>query len=245
MIPKRIHMCYHWEAPPEWVLASVDEFAAMNPDYEMIFWDHIPKNMPTAIHEALTLAPTCRFKSDLVRYWLLQQHGGIYVDVDCRPVKPFDDDLLEHDAFCARYGDYNGNHCSADNFFMGCVANHHAIKAAIARCFSPSAWSEPKRYFGTINVLMDNNLDATAGLDLLDWHAVRACFFDSEQQELLTLPRVPLAQGPEYVKHYEAHGCGDIDMSTEHMRIQRALAKCKRPKREAKRLEAMKRDGVI
>ena len=85
MMPKTIHLTYHWDDPPLWVKRNVAEFVAMHPGWEVRFWTDLPIGMPQAIHDALAWAPTRRFQSDLVRYWILQQYGGIYVDVDCRP----------------------------------------------------------------------------------------------------------------------------------------------------------------
>ena len=56
--------------------------------------------------------------SDLVRMELLNEHGGIYLDCDTFPVKPFDEELLSTGRFCvARH--YESNSIFPDNYFIG------------------------------------------------------------------------------------------------------------------------------
>jgi mannosyltransferase OCH1-like enzyme len=56
--------------------------------------------------------------SDLVRMELLNEFGGIYLDCDTFPVKPFDESLLETGRFCVSRH-YEGNNVFPDNYFMG------------------------------------------------------------------------------------------------------------------------------
>ena len=55
--------------------------------------------------------------SDVLRLELLNRHGGIYVDLDTFPIKPFDDSLLSNTFFAIRR--FNGKGFFYDNYFMG------------------------------------------------------------------------------------------------------------------------------
>ena len=53
--------------------------------------------------------------SDAFRFYLLNKHGGIYLDLDAFPVKPFDDKLLSYEnGFTVNHAK---KHC--DYFFLG------------------------------------------------------------------------------------------------------------------------------
>lgn len=66
------------------------------------FWD-----MFTSIY--------CWF-SDYLRFDILNNEGGIYCDLDCYPLKPFDDNLLKNASFQMK----NGFGEMGDCFFIGC-----------------------------------------------------------------------------------------------------------------------------
>ena len=58
--------------------------------------------------------------SDLLRFQLLHDYGGIYIDCDCFPIRSFDNKLLNRKQFfgCSYYG---GIRFVRDNFFLGSV----------------------------------------------------------------------------------------------------------------------------
>jgi len=56
--------------------------------------------------------------SDLLRFQILNMYGGIYVDCDTFPIKPFDDKLLNRKQFFA-LSYYGGIKLVRDNFFLG------------------------------------------------------------------------------------------------------------------------------
>ena len=55
--------------------------------------------------------------SDIFRVQLTNSIGGIYLDCDTVPNKPFDDILLSNDFCVTRH--YNNNYISQDNYFFG------------------------------------------------------------------------------------------------------------------------------
>ena len=201
MIPKVIHFNYFWDAIPEWLEINIAEFRAMNPQYEVTLWSSLPDGLPTEIQQALDWAPTKRFKSDLVRMWILQQFGGIYLDADTRPINAFSDELLGVEVFAASYGGR-----IADNYFMGSVAGHELWAQGIKRGLDRDAWAEPERYFGTVNTITGPRPDYAFAHRQLAASEVRNIQNPIEWQELVARPRQPLPDGPEYIKHYQLHG---------------------------------------
>ena len=59
----------------------------------------------------------------MLRFYLLDKYGGIYLDCDTFPVKPFDDLLLQNEFFACRSfigkNDIYDDICSYDIFFIG------------------------------------------------------------------------------------------------------------------------------
>jgi hypothetical protein len=124
MIPKKIHFIYglsedygkmpfsffHW--------AAIKSAKKMNPDYEIYYWY---KNLPNSrymdslindgiIFKEIEVVPTHIFgnelccvahKADILRLEILNQIGGIYLDIDTITVKSFDE-LLDNKCVMAR-----------------------------------------------------------------------------------------------------------------------------------------------
>lgn len=68
--------------------------------------------------------------SDIYRLMLIDKLGGIYVDADTFPMKPFDDSILRLDNFTVarHYGGKNVHTIDTDNYFLGSKPN--ALKCA-------------------------------------------------------------------------------------------------------------------
>ena len=69
------------------------------------------------LHYKLLRRSTKQILSNIFRLYLLNQYGGIYIDGDCFPIKPFDNELLL-DSFVVHHT-YTGNILLPDCFFMG------------------------------------------------------------------------------------------------------------------------------
>lgn len=198
MIPKVMHFGYFWEELPAWAEANIAEFKAVNPGWEVRVWRKVPSGFPYG--ELMAIAPTYRFRGDLVRYWIIHQYGGVWLDVDCRPIRGFDDELLRLGAFVCSYG----VNAPADNWLIGGTGGHPAWWEVLVRCQRPEQWLFPQRWFGTWNTMMDaEHVVDVPGLAVLPGEAAWQIRDTSEWQELLN--RKPLT-GTGYVKHYRVHG---------------------------------------
>jgi mannosyltransferase OCH1-like enzyme len=140
MIPKQLFFIWFGDNKPNYVDFSISKFKEVNPDFNIEF---IHEKDPFSssnedIKECIELKNTyfknflnrkfCieRFGnyplmvfSDIYRFYLLKKYGGIYLDCDTFPVKPFDDELLNNDGFycslkCNKHGDI---------FFLGSQPN--------------------------------------------------------------------------------------------------------------------------
>lgn len=100
MIPKIIHYCWFGGNPlPELAQKCIASWKKYCPDYEIKEWNesNFDLNCCDYVREAYE-AKRWAFVSDVARFWVLYQEGGIYFDTDVEIIKPLDD-ILERGAF--------------------------------------------------------------------------------------------------------------------------------------------------
>ncbi len=100
MSNKIIHYCWfgHNEKP-KIILKCIESWKKYLPDFEIKEWneDNFDINHNIYVKQAYE-AKKYAFVSDYVRFLVLEQYGGIYLDTDVEVIKPLDD-LLENEAF--------------------------------------------------------------------------------------------------------------------------------------------------
>ena len=201
---KTLHLMYMWQTPVAWMHANIEEYREMNPGWEVHFWTELPAEFPAEGRAMLDLAPTPRYRADIVRYWVLWRYGGIYCDIDTRPINPLDN--LTGRLFFCRYR----NPKIPDNFFIGGPAGHEFWHDAFDVACHRELWRKRNVYFGAYNAYLRAERHADA--EWLPASATREIQHPSEYAELFATPRVPLAgTGPEYIKHYRVCGCQTAD----------------------------------
>jgi len=103
MIPKIIH--HIWPGDDKFKEKFHDyriEWMRMHPDWSFMFWrlDNLP---PRSLKIVSNLKNFSLFnhtaKSDILRFLILYELGGIYVDTDMQPIYPIDD-FLNYNFFC-------------------------------------------------------------------------------------------------------------------------------------------------
>lgn len=98
MIPKIIHYCWFGKNPkPALALKCIDSWRKYCPDYEIREWNE--DNYDVSFCKYSRQAYENRkwaFVSDIARYKILYEHGGVYFDTDVELVKPIDFLLKEH-----------------------------------------------------------------------------------------------------------------------------------------------------
>jgi mannosyltransferase OCH1-like enzyme len=120
MIQKKLFMIWFGDNIPDFAKFSLDTFQQVNPDFkceivhrkikeiEDIFYVEDPQKLPEmdriinfnfhikykAILKTKRRIPLCCFAKDSLCIHLIRRFGGIFVDCDMFPVKPFDKKLL-------------------------------------------------------------------------------------------------------------------------------------------------------
>lgn len=121
-IPKVIHYVWVGDSPltplAQKCLKSWQEYL---PDYEFRFWNESNIPMDNEFVKTMYERKRWAFVADYVRFWALQNEGGIYLDADTEVLKCFDD-LLTHSAF---FGQTKDGMTAAG--VIGAVPNHPVI----------------------------------------------------------------------------------------------------------------------
>ena len=101
MIPKKIHYCWFGPKPlPKLAVNCLETWKKLLPAYELNLWDESNSPMQSDFVQQAYVAKKYAFVSDYVRFWVLFQHGGIYLDTDIFIIRNFDD-LLNNETFFA------------------------------------------------------------------------------------------------------------------------------------------------
>ena len=122
---KRLHFIWLGPAMPERLRSNVYEWERLHPDWQAHIWTE--QNLPilrngNLYQRAAELVPrdaVYQFRADLIRYELLYDFGGFYVDVDTRPLKSINDELAGHDVFAAME-----DRTWVGNTYLGSVPGH-------------------------------------------------------------------------------------------------------------------------
>lgn len=90
MIPKIAHWVWLYETPPEWVMDNISSFQKLHSDWEYHIWREPPSNFPSDLLSIMNGLPFYVSRSDIFRYWLMNEIGGIYLDCDNFAIRNFD-----------------------------------------------------------------------------------------------------------------------------------------------------------
>lgn len=91
-IPKKIHQIWLGGKLPDRFKAWCETWQQFHPAWEYKLWtdEDIP-NLEITKKEMFDTSTNNGMKSDILRYEILRQQGGMYVDTDFECLKPFDD----------------------------------------------------------------------------------------------------------------------------------------------------------
>lgn len=104
MIPHDIHAIWLGAAMPDQLAAYLETWRRHHPAWGVRVWsspDELELRNRGLIDKAPSLTPEAsipQFISDVMRYEILEQHGGVYVDCDMECLRPID--LLVEDVEC-------------------------------------------------------------------------------------------------------------------------------------------------
>jgi Glycosyltransferase sugar-binding region containing DXD motif len=128
MIPRKVH--YVWfggQAKPALVVDTIESWKRVLPDYEITEWNEA--NFDITLHpwmEEMFRTGRFAFASDWARLYVLQQHGGIYLDTDVELKKPLDR-FLDSGMFWGFEYD-----CYLGTFMIGSRPGHPLLKELLA-----------------------------------------------------------------------------------------------------------------
>lgn len=125
LIPKKIHYCWFSDNPiPEPLQKCIDSWKEKCPDYEIVCWNEKNYDVNQRRYTAEAYAnQKYGFVSDVARWDILYEHGGIYLDTDVELYKNLDE-LLYQEAFVGteKWGNINsGGGC-------GAIPHHPMVK---------------------------------------------------------------------------------------------------------------------
>ena len=103
IIPAIAH--FIWFGPiPQWARDNIDAFRKMHRDWHVRVWTDLPSDMPAELVKAAVDAEQYCSRSDVLSYWLLYRHGGLYLDCDVMPLRSMEP-LRRYTAFACRQHD--------------------------------------------------------------------------------------------------------------------------------------------
>lgn len=155
MIPKKLHFIWIGENPlPTEFEGYIEKWKLLYSDYDICIWtnsnieefcipDYIGElNLPSYIKSYYTdTKMPIAFRVDILRYFILEKYGGIYLDVDFEPIKKLPDVFLNLDFL----GGIQNNGEIAIGF-IGCEQNSQIIKDVI-NSINPSIYTAIRKNY--------------------------------------------------------------------------------------------------
>lgn len=91
VIPKVIHQIWIGGDVPKVYIPFMESWKTHHPDWTYKFWDEGDADRMLANNPVYQRSNNNGMKSDILRYAILQQEGGIYIDTDFECLHPLDD----------------------------------------------------------------------------------------------------------------------------------------------------------
>lgn len=95
MIPKIIHQLWIGDKPPP--LEMMDTWKNKHPDFEYIFWNENEiqrRNLQFRCLDKINIVSEINGKADVMRWEILYEYGGIFIDADSICIEKLDDDVF-------------------------------------------------------------------------------------------------------------------------------------------------------
>lgn len=131
-VPALIHQI--WLGDKEPPLKLIRSWRLLHPNFKYIVWtDEKVKTLKLHNRKIFDWLKSPTMKADLLRYEILYQLGGVYVDVDILCLRPIVD-LLKHHFFVAQDNYWWERKGYIANGFMGC-SPHHPLTGLLVNNF--------------------------------------------------------------------------------------------------------------
>src|SRR5437868_1439377 len=99
-IPRIAHWIWLYEDVPAWAAENICTFQKLHRYWKIQIWKELPENFPDDLRSLMNRLPWYSSRSDIFRYWLLAEYGGLYLDTDIVTLRSFES-LLNHEFFLA------------------------------------------------------------------------------------------------------------------------------------------------
>lgn len=130
LIPTTFHLIWLGSPPPERYPQITKQLKALHPGYTVKLWTDAEANHYKMINrKAFDAATNYGEKSDIFRYEILYNEGGMYIDGDFDILKSFKNLFHACNFFAGMAYD---NHIHLYNGLIGCTPKHPIIKLCIA-----------------------------------------------------------------------------------------------------------------
>lgn len=143
-IPKLVHWIWFGDDVPSWADDNVQAFLRLHPEWEARFWHELPEGFPDELREIVESLNWYSSRSDILRYWLLEQYGGVYLDTDILTLRNFAP-LLEHPFFLAPCLPEGHTRPHLNCALMGGRAGSRVMTETLAECVRIANAGEPIR----------------------------------------------------------------------------------------------------
>lgn len=137
LIPKIIHQAWLGSPFPEKYKKWQESWQKHHPDWEYILWtDEKVKELKLQNQEAFEKAKSFGTKTDILRYELLYQFGGLYIDTDFECFKPMDIFHHRYSFYCGVLPETVFAVCSG---FIASAPRHPILKALLDKITLPKS----------------------------------------------------------------------------------------------------------
>tara|TARA_B100000614_G_scaffold262909_1_gene300475 strand:- start:59855 stop:60616 length:762 start_codon:yes stop_codon:yes gene_type:complete len=139
-VPKILHQVWIGGEIPFDYLASALHFKQLNPEYEYMLWDdsNVPVSRFPEIYNSFNML---QFKSDLIRYEILNKYGGVYADFDIVWIKPINELVKNKPFLFAKEYPKKSDH-SLTNCLIATESNSQIMSSIFDRI--PEEWERHK-----------------------------------------------------------------------------------------------------
>lgn len=167
-IPKKLHQIWiGYKEPPEWCVRFGEEMKALHPDWEYTLWTH-DKVFNDVYKDDIFLQNYVKdpdtykwaFIADRIRLLILRDFGGVYCDLDAKPIRSFNvilDQLNEQHTFFAGMKLSQHSNTLVDCTVYGSVPNSRIIKGCLDQ-YRSITWAHGCKTFSDL-IIAEYGLD--------------------------------------------------------------------------------------
>ena len=125
-VPKTLHFIWRGGEIPEHYVTNINDWSKKNSNFTVEIWtDEDAENFPMKNRDIFEKATNLGMKSDIFRYEILYQQGGVYLDTDFFCLQPLDDLNEMYDFYSCICLDREP---IASNGMIGCSSKHEILK---------------------------------------------------------------------------------------------------------------------